>query len=272
MDIGLIAGGGQFPKLFCQKAAQNGFRVHAVGFKSETEPELAELTESIEWLYLGQVTRLLKYFKKHNVSKAVLMGTINKTQLFKDIRPDLKALSFIARNIRTHDDSVLRAFAEMLGSYGIEIIDSTFLMPELISPHGVWTKKKPDKAQVKDIKFGWHIAGEIGKLDIGQCVVVGNGSILAVEAVEGTDQAILRGGALSRKSSAVVVKRCKPNQDFRFDLPASGTQTIETMHKAGADVLVVESGRSLSFDREEMIARADQLKICIFAASDEDFL
>ena len=263
MKIGLIAGAGQFPALFSKKAAKKGYQVYAVGFKGETDPALTGCVKDLEWLYLGQVNRLIKYFKQHEITDVVMVGSIQKVNIFKDIRPDLKALSFIAKTARTHDDSVLSRFADLLLKDDIRILASTFLLPELLSPEGCWTKRRPDKAERKDIEQGWKIATEIGKLDIGQCIVISNGTVLAVEAIDGTDETIKRGGQLSHKNGAVVVKRSKPAQDLRFDLPASGCRTIETMHRAGATVLVLEAGRSLSFDREEMIALADKYRISI---------
>ena len=269
-SIGLIAGGGQFPKLFTQKARANGYKIIGVGFRSETDPELAELTHQFEWLYLGQLNKLIRYFKSHGVTQALLMGSISKANIFKDIRPDFKALAFIAKTAGTHDDNILSSFADLMKKQGITLVPSTFLLPELISPKGCWTKRKPDRAEKKDIQQGWKLAKAVGLLDIGQCLVVSNGTVLAVEAIDGTDATIERGGKLSRGNGAVVVKLSKPNQDLRFDLPSSGCTTIETMHQSGASVLVLEAGRSISFDREKMIALADQYNICIIAVTEDD--
>jgi len=270
MKIGLIAGGGQFPVLFSKKAVQKGYNVFAVGFNGEADKRLADDVQDLKWLYLGQVTKLIKYFKQHDISEAVMLGSIQKNNIFKNIRPDLKALTFIAKNTRTHDDSVLSAFADLLLKEGIKILPSTFLLPELISPCGCWTRRRPDKAELKDIEQGWKIATEIGRLDIGQCVVISNGTILAVEAIDGTDETIFRGGKLPKKNGAVVVKRSKPSQDLRFDLPSSGCQTIETMQQSGATVLVLEAEKSLSFDREQMIELANKYKISIIGYTDKD--
>lgn len=272
MKIGLIAGGGQFPLLFSKKAAKKGYQVYAVGFNSETDKSLADTVEDLKWLYLGQVSRLVKFFKQHGISDAVMLGSINKTNIFKDIRPDFKALTFIAKTARTHDDSVLTSFANLLANEGIKILPSTFLLPELISPKGCWTRRQPDKAERKDIFQGWKIAKQIGRLDIGQCVVISNGTILAVEAIDGTDATIQRGGLLSHGNGAVVVKLSKPSQDLRFDLPSSGCRTIETMHASGVRVLVLEAEKSLSFDREEMIALADAHGISILGYTDDDII
>jgi hypothetical protein len=270
MKIGLIAGGGQFPLLFSKKAVERGYTVFAAGFNSETDPLLAGYVQEFKWVYLGQVTKLIRYFKQQGISQAVMLGSIKKTNIFKDIRPDFKALTFIATTARTHDDSILTSFADLLLKEGIEILPSTFLLPELICPRGCWTKRKPNKAEHKEIMEGWRIAKEIGKLDIGQCLVMGNGTVLAVEAIEGTDAAIKRGGLLSRNKGCMVIKLSKPAQDLRFDLPSSGCQTIMTMHEAGAGILVLEAGKSISFDREEMIALADKYRISILGYTDED--
>ncbi len=165
---------------------------------------------------------------------------------------------------------MLSSLADLFAKEGIQIVSSTWLMPELISPRGCWTRKKPDRSQKKDIQVGWNIAQAVGRLDIGQCVVVANGTVLAVEAVEGTDAAIARAGDLSMKSGAVVVKRCKPSQDLRFDLPATGLATVETMIRAGAGVLALEAGKSVVFDRREMVDLANQHGISILGLIDDD--
>ena len=270
MKIGLIAGGGQFPILFSKKALKKGYKVFAIGFNSETDKNLADHVEDLKWIYLGQVSKLIKYFKQHHISDAVMLGSIKKTNIFKDIRPDFKALSFIAQTSRTHDNSVLTSFADLLLKEGIKISSSTFLLPELISPRGCWTKRKPDKTEKKDILQGWKIAKEIGNLDIGQCIVISNGTILAVEAIEGTDAAIKRGGLLSHQNGAIVVKLSKPSQDLRFDLPSTGCQTIESMHESGASVLALEAEKSIAFDREEMITLANKYNISIIGYTNDD--
>ena len=270
MRIGLIAGGGQFPLLFSEKAVKKGYKVFAVGVTSEADKLLENHVEDLKWIYLGQVNKLIKYFKQHHITQAVMLGSVKKTNIFKDIRPDFKALSFIAKTAKTHDDSILTSFAGLLLKEGIEILSSTFLLPELISPKGCWTKRRPDKAEKKDIFTGWKIAKKIGKLDIGQCVVLSNGTVLAVEAIEGTDATIKRGGLLSHRNGAVVIKLSKPTQDLRFDLPSSGCQTIETMHEAGATILVLEAEKSISFYREEMITLANKYNISILGYTDDD--
>ncbi len=269
MKIGLIAGGGQFPILFAQKALHKGYEVYAAAYVNEASEDLGHHVKLVRRLHLGQVGRLIKFFKSNGIDKAVMMGTIKKTRIFTDVRPDLKALSFIATRKNGHDDSILTAFADLLEKEGITILPSTFLFPELLSKKGCWTRRKPDGAEKKDILTGWKIARGIGKLDVGQCVVVSNGSVLAVEAVDGTDATIRRGAGFA-DGRAVVVKLSKPNQDLRFDLPSSGCETIKTMHEAGASVLVLEACKSIVFDRDAMISLADRCNISILAMDDPD--
>jgi hypothetical protein len=260
--IGLIAGSGQFPMLFANAAVKKGFSIYTAAYVNEADPELTHLSEKIEWLHLGQVKRLIRFFKQHRVDRAVMLGAIRKTRLFTDVKPDLKAIAIIAGMRNTHDDAIMRAFADSLEKEGIKIEPSTFLLPELLATQGVWTDRKPSRSEKKDIALGFSIAREIGRLDIGQSVVVAGGSVLAVEAIDGTDATIERGGRLG-KGEAVLVKICKPNQDFRFDVPSVGRQTIVTMSRFGVRVLAIEAGRTLVFDRSEMIRSANASDITI---------
>jgi hypothetical protein len=184
--------------------------------------------------------------------------------MFSDVRPDTKAISLIAGMRHTHDDGLLRGFVRVLEKEGIKVRASTFLLPDLLAQPGCWTKRKPSRPEQKDIELGWRLAKEIGRLDIGQCIVISGGSVLAVEAIDGTDATIMRGGQLGG-GAAVVVKVCKPSQDIRFDIPAVGAQTIRTMQDVGAVVLVIEAGKAVVFDREEMINLADEFGIAIVA-------
>jgi DUF1009 family protein len=239
-------------------------RVYAAALLKEADPILEEWVDDLVWLHLGQVKRLIRFFKKSGIKEAVMMGAVRKTRMFRDVRPDMQAISIMANMRHTHDDGVLRAFADYLEKNDIRIKSSTFLLPDLIAPKGCWTKRKPSRSEKADMQLGWRIAKEIGRLDIGQCVVVGGGSVLAVEAIDGTDATIQRGGRLGQ-GNAVVVKACKPIQDERFDIPAVGLETIQTMKVAGVNLLAVEAGKALVFDREEMIVSADESGICIVA-------
>ena len=260
--IGIIAGSGQFPILFARSAALQGYRIFAAAFINEADPDLAGHVDILEWMYLGQIRRLIHFFQRHHVSEAVMVGAIQKTKVFSDIRPDMRALLLMASLRTTHDDTVLRGFAGLLEKKGIRIRPSTFLIPDLLAPPGCWTQRKPTRSEKADIDLGLSLAREIGKLDIGQCVVIGGGSVLAVEAIDGTDSTILRGGKLGHGNS-VAVKVCKPNQDTRFDIPAVGRRTVEIMNQAGVRCLAVEAGKSVVFDRPEMVEAADAFGISL---------
>ncbi len=261
-NIGVIAGGGQFPQLFIEAAKKKGRRVVVIAHKGETDPKIAEYADSVCWLKLGQLGKLFSFFKKEKVQETVFLGTITKTRIFRDVMPDLKALSLWNKIDRKQDDAILRAIATALENEGIKVLESTLYLRHLLFPQGVLTKTKPSKKQRQDIAFGWRNARAIGELDIGQCIVVRDCTVLAVEAIEGTDAAILRGGSLA-KEKAVVVKVRKPGQDFRFDLPATGPTTIKTLRDVKGSVLAVEAGQSLLFDKEQMIEEANKAGIVV---------
>ena len=261
-NIGIIAGGGQFPLLFIEAAHRAGRQVYVVAHRNETDTQVAAAADEVCWVKLGQLGKIIKFFKKSNVAETVFLGTITKTQIFRDILPDLKGLTLWNKIDVKQDDAILRAVAASLEQEGISVLESTLYLKHLLFPKGILTRKKPSRGQRSDITFGWANARAIGRLDIGQCVVVRDSSVVAVEAIEGTDAAIRRGGSLA-KEQAVVVKLRKPNQDFRFDLPATGLQTIETMKEVGSSVLAVEAGQSLLFDRKEMISSADKAGIVV---------
>lgn len=260
--LGLVAGGGQFPILLARAARLKGRRVVAVAHKGETAAELADAVDSIKWIYLGQLGRLINTLKDAGVKDVVFAGTITKKRIFIDVRPDFRALNLWRRIDKRLDDQILRALASEIESEGIKVLPSTVFMDDLLMPSGVITKKKPSCAQLADIDLGRRLASKIGLLDIGQCVVVKDKVILAVEAIEGTDQTILRGGALGGPG-VVIVKVCKPSQDTRFDLPAIGIGTIERMKEVKAGVLAIEAGRALFFDRDEAVALADRAGIVV---------
>jgi DUF1009 family protein len=267
--IGLIAGGGQFPLLFAEAARARDRRVVAVCHVNETLEAVAEQADEVSWVKLGQLGKIIKFFKRHGVEETVFCGTITKTRIFKDILPDLKGLTLWNKIDTRLDDAILRAVAGVLEEEGIKVLASTCYLEHLFFPQGLLSRKKPTDEQMEDIRFGWKIAREIGRLDIGQCVVVRERSVLAVEAIEGTDAAIKRGGELSG-SGAVVVKLKKPGQDFRFDLPATGTGTIETLAAVKGAVLAVEAGQSLIFDRKAMLAAADRAGIVVIGLEETD--
>lgn len=266
-NIGIIAGGGQFPLLFIEAAQKAGRRVVVVAHKGETDERVATAADAVCWLKLGQFGKLISFFKKEGVTETVFLGTITKTKIFRDVLPDLKALTLWNKIDRRQDDAILRAVARQLEEDGIQVLESTLYLSHLLFPAGVLTKKKPNKKQTADIEFGWRIAREIGRLDIGQCVVVRDCTVLAVEAIDGTDATIQRGGSLG-KEQVVVVKVKKPGQDFRFDLPATGLETIRSLERVNGAVLAVEAGQSLIFDRDEMVAAANKAGIVVAGISE----
>ena len=267
--IGLIAGGGQFPLLFAAAAKERGRKVIAVCHQNETTAELADCVDAACWVKLGQLGKIIKFFHGQGVQETVFCGTITKTRIFKDILPDLKGLTLWNKIDTKLDDAILRAVAGALEDEGIKVLASTCYLEHLFFPKGVLTRKRPSKEHVEDIRFGWKIVREVGRLDIGQCVVVRGRSVLAVEAIEGTDAAIKRGGELAG-SGAVVVKLKKPGQDFRFDLPATGTKTIETLASVNGDVLAVEAGQSLVFDCDAMVAAANRAGIVVVGLEENE--
>lgn len=268
-SIGIIAGGGNFPILFAKAARKAGRRIVLIAHKGETDEKVIEFTDSVKWVKLGQLGKIIAHFKKEGVEETVFLGTITKTKIFRDILPDLKGLSVWNKIDKRHDDAILRAIGDVLEKEGITVVESTKYLDHLLFPQGVLTKTKPNKKQKKDIEFAWYNARAIGELDIGQCIVVRDKMVVAVEAIEGTDAAILRGGALA-KDNAVVVKVRKPGQDFRFDLPATGLKTIKTMSKVGASVLAVEAGQSLIFDRDEMVEMANEAGIVVVGVREDE--
>lgn len=260
--IGIIAGSGQFPLLFINAARKAGRIVAVVAHKGETLAEVAAAADVVCWVKLGQLGRIIRFFHDEGVGETVFLGAITKTQVFRDVFPDLKGLTLWNKIDRRQDDAILRAVAGALEDEEIRVLESTLYLRHLLFPAGVLTKKRPSQQQRLDIEFGWQNARAIGRLDIGQCVVVRNRTVVAVEAIEGTDATILRGGGLA-KEKAVVVKVKKPSQDFRFDLPATGLKTVETLVSVQGAVLAVEAGQSLLFDREAMIRAADKAGLVV---------
>ncbi len=260
--IGLIAGSGRFPIIFAENARRLGYAVSAVAHVGETTSELEQSVESITWVKIGQLNKIIHAFKKEQVQQAVMLGGIKKIHAFTTLRPDLRALALFGRLSNWNDDGILRGIAGELESEGIRIIESTFGLDDILVREGTLTKRAPTKKEWDDIRYGWKVAYDIGRLDIGQCIVVKRQSVVAVEAAEGTDETIRRGGLLAQKD-AVVVKRCKPSQDLRFDLPAIGPTSLERMIEVHASVLALEAGRSVMLDRESVLAQANSHRIAI---------
>jgi UDP-2,3-diacylglucosamine hydrolase len=266
--IGLIAGNGRFPIIFADNAKRLGYTVSAVAHIGETVPELEQHVERIHWIKIGQFNKLIDALKEDGVQQAVMLGGVSKTHVFTTLRPDFRALALASRLRIWKDDAILREIAAELEREGIQIRESTFGLTGILVEDGTLTKHSPTKKEWDDIHFGWDMAHEIGRLDIGQCVVIKDRVVVAVEAVEGTDETIRRAGTLGREG-VVVVKRCKPQQDLRFDLPAVGPRTIETMEGVHASVLALEAGRTVLLDRDETLRKADQAGIAIVGLMDK---
>ncbi|MBX3318376.1 MAG: UDP-2,3-diacylglucosamine diphosphatase LpxI [Nitrospira sp.] len=260
--IGVIAGNGRFPIIFSDNARKMGLHVSAVAHEGETDPELERHVDRLHWVKIGQLNKLINAFKSDGVRNVVLLGGVKKTHIYSNARPDFRVLALATKLVLWKDDDILRALAAELERDGITICESTFGLDGILVTEGTLTSRQPTKKEWIDIRYGWDVAKETGRLDIGQCVIVKDRTIVAVEAVEGTDEAIRRGGTLA-KDGVVVVKRCKPQQDLRFDLPAIGPKTIEVMRSVKASVLAVEAGRSVMLDREQLLGQAEEAGIAV---------
>lgn len=265
-NVGLIAGNGKFPLIFAQEAKREGYEVIAVAHRGETVPEIETVADAVTWIYVGQLGKIIRTFQQAGVKQAVMAGGIRKVKLFGNFRPDLRGVSFLARMKSREDDDLLRGIAGELERDGIKIIESTFCLADIMPKIGTLTSHQPNAAQQRDVEIGFAAAKEIGRLGIGQTVVVKDGVIVAVEAIEGTDAAILRGGALA-KHGCVVVKVSKPQQDLRFDVPAVGVDTIKSMAQVGAAVLAVEAEKTILIEKEALLAEAQRQGIAVLAVS-----
>ncbi len=262
ITLGLIAGGGNFPILIARAAQKEGKKVVVVAHQGETLPELASVVEDINWIRLGEFGKLVRFFKQHGVKEVLMAGGVDKKKMFSKVRLDTEGLSLLDKMANKKDDFILRMVADELEKEGFQVNHSTTLLPSLLAPPGVLTQRQPTAEEERDIEFGWPLAKELGKLDIGQCLVVRNGAVVAVEAIEGTDETIRRGGKLARRK-AVVIKVSKPFQDLRFDLPAVGEQTIRTMHEVKAGVLAIEAHKTIIFNREATVRLANKYRMVI---------
>ncbi|MDP2896599.1 MAG: UDP-2,3-diacylglucosamine diphosphatase LpxI [bacterium] len=267
--LGLIAGNGKFPLLLATNYKKKpGARVEAVGFHGETSPELEKFVDNLLWVGVGQIGKLIKFFKQAGVSKAVMAGQIRPTRMFEKLKFDLRGLKLLSRIENRKADSIFSAVAEEMAKDGIELLDSTTFLKDSLAKEKVLTRRQPTEKELEDVRFGAQIARELGRLDIGQTVVVRDKAIVAVEALEGTDETIRRGGKLAG-GETVVVKMAKPSQDMRFDVPVIGVETIRTMKESGASVLAVEAQKTLVLDEEEVVELANREGICVMGFSAE---
>lgn len=264
-NIGIIAGNGNLPILIAKEAQDKNAPVYVCAIQGEASPKLESMCSGFSWVKIGQLGKLVDFFKKNNVTQAVMAGKITKINLFKgNVQPDLEMVKVISKIKDWKDDSLLLAITNYLDSKGIKILDSTLLVRSLLPEEGVLSKQKPNEHDEAEIIFGWKMAKEIARLDIGQTVVTKNKSVVAVESIEGTDRAILRGGELA--SGAVnVFKVAKPNQDMRFDVPTVGLETLDVMIRSKVRMLVFEANKTILLDREEFLKKANQHKMIVVA-------
>lgn len=269
--FGLVAGGGRFPFLVAEGARRRGLRVVGAGIRYQASEELARVCDVFRLFSLGRLGAGLRYLKRHGVREASWAGWIRKEELFRRWRwvrllPDWRTIRLYFFRVRNRQDhTLLEAVAEEFEAEGIHVTDSTKYCPEILAEEGVLTRRRPSKAQLEDIRFGWRVAKRLADLQVGQSVVVLEKATIAVEAIEGTDRNILRAGELCPRGGFTVVKLAKQGHDPRFDLPAIGPETIETIRRAGGAVLAVEAGRTIVIDREETLAAADRHGIVVVA-------
>jgi UDP-2,3-diacylglucosamine hydrolase len=265
--IAMIAGNGVYPETFAAAARRAGVKqLVAAGFLNETKPELAERVDAMEWFRVGQLSKMIAFFRKHEVHHAVMVGQIAPSNLF-DLRPDMRTLLMLARVKRRNAETLFGAIADELKKDGVELLPATTFLEEDMPGSGHIAGPKPKARRWEDARYGFDIAKASSKLDIGQTVVVKNGTVLAVEAFEGTNEAIKRGGKLG-KGRATMVKVSKPNQDMRFDVPVIGPATITAAAEAGVDVLVVEAGKTLLLEKAKLLELCDSLKVSLLSLAE----
>jgi len=273
--LGLIAGNGKFPFLVLDAAKSRGYEVVVAAIKEETSPEIEKMgAASVHWLSLGELSKLIETFKREGVAKAIMAGQVKHKQIFSSIRPDWKLAKLLLTLPIRNTDSLIGGVAKILGDEGITLLKSTEFLEPLLVSEGVLTRRQPTDQEQTNITYGRAVAHHVARFDIGQTVVIAEAACVAIEAMEGTDAAILRAGELMQSlhgeastlsRALTVVKVAKPNQDMRFDVPVVGQHTIETMRKAGATCLALDAGKCLVFDKESVISMANDAGICILA-------
>ena len=276
--VGLLAGAGRFPLAFAEAARDQGLHVYCVGVAGMAdEDQLRALCHSYAETPLARLGRTIRLFKRARIDRVVMAGKIEKTVLFQPFRilrllPDWRTIHmwyhYATRDRK--DDTLLLAVIREFERDQIYFDSALDYCPELLVKHGFLTRRKPTDAQWRDIRFGWDLAKEMGRLDVGQSVVVNDMAVIAVEAIEGTDRTIRRAGELCRRGGFTVVKVAKPQQDMRFDVPTIGAQTIKTLQEAGGRVLAIESNKTIVLDQPDVIELADRLGIAIVAINAEE--
>ena len=260
--LGIIAGSGAYPLLVAESARAAGVkRIVAAAFTGETNSKLADAVDQIEWMRIGQLGRLLSFFREANIEQAIMAGQIAPNNLF-NLRPDWKALLLLARLKQRNAATIFGAIADDLAAVGVQLLPAFTFLEEHLARRGLIAGRALNAREEADVAYGFQMAKEVSRLDIGQTVVVKNGTVLAVEGFEGTNETLRRGGALGRRNS-IMVKVAKPNQDMRFDVPVIGAETVEIAAEAKVRVIAVEAGRTLLLEKEELIATAVRANISI---------
>lgn len=266
--LGIIAGFGRLPVLVARAVRGKYNRVVGIGVLESVDTELSGVVDAYHAINIGQLSVLLDTLRQENITEVILIGKVNKDLLFQGIRMDDRMRALLSQLPNHNDDTLMLAFVSTLLAAGLKVLDQAEYIPALLATEGALSARQPSEEEWRDIEFGFAMAKEIGRLDIGQTIIVKQGAVLAVEAIEGTDAAIRRGGQLG-KTGAVVVKVAKPLQDLRFDLPSVGSQTLQSMIDVNAKVLAVEAGKTLLVDREALVKMADEHNIAIVAIKRE---
>ena len=262
---GLIAGNGDFPFLVLEGARSRGIDMAVIAIKEEASPELAQRAGRLHWVSLGELSRTIELLHQEGVQHAVMAGQVKHNKIFSAIRPDWKLAKLLLSLPVKNTDSLIGAVARVLHDEGIELVDSTKFLGTLLPVEGILTRRSPDQSESADIAYGRHVAQQIAALDLGQTVVVRDRACVAIEAMEGTDETIERAARITGGQRIVVVKVSKPTQDMRFDVPVVGLKTIEVMHRSNATALALDAGKTLLFDRDRLIAAADEAGIAVQA-------
>ena len=261
--LGLIAGGGEFPLMIARQCRQLGIPCHVAAIRDEADAAVAEGAASIQWLGIGKLGRLIRFFKDAGVTQAIMAGYVKHVRIFGRDRPDLRAISLLGRLPRRNTDAILGALADELGREGVRVVDSTLLLRDLVPPAGLLTRRAPDRHERLDLEYGLAIAREIARLDLGQTVVVCRRVVVAVETLEGTDVTIERAAALTQDEKLTVVKVSKPDQDMRFDVPIIGARTVDVLTRNRVSAMAVDAGRSLMLDKPDVLKRLDAAGITL---------
>lgn len=268
MKFGLIAGNGKFPFLVLEGARRAGASLSVVAIREETDKRIEEVADKVLWVGIGQLGKMISFFKKEGVRQAIMAGQVKHVQIFSGALPDLRMIKMLWNLPQRNTDALIGGVAEEMAKEGIELIDSTYFIKDQLAEEGVLTRRKPDETEKGNIEYGLRVANEIARLDLGQTIVVRAKACVAVEAMEGTDAVIKRAGELA-KGKLTVVKVAKPNQDMRFDVPVVGVPTIRVMVEAGATCLCLTPDKTLMFEKAEMLKLANENKICVVAVRTE---